>query len=121
MRRELAGLLVVLCLAGCGGGEEEQASPLDRLVDDVAAGGKARERAAQKLAKALESDDPALADVQEDRVGEALRTVTGRLRPLVGEGPPVCGSWAYEPRYADHRYAAELLLDVARRTGRERT
>ena len=75
-------------------------------------------RAADKLAAILNRDDTARS-ADKGLVNRTMARLRQAIAPLVGLGRPTCGSWADRPRYADLRFVAELVIDVAGRSDAE--
>lgn len=116
MRACVGCCLLGLLLLGCGSSADTAvpAATINPLLERIAAGGSARERAVEELGTVLEKPDrPVRAD--EGQVVAALSAVLDDVEPRIGRGAPTCGSWADGERYAGDRLAAELVIDLAGR------
>lgn len=109
---------VGLGASACGGdAAESPEAAVDRLLDDIAAGGRQRAAAADRLAEIVDREPDAVASADPARAASATAVLVREVERLSGPGAPICGSWADTPRYADSRSVLELLIDVAGRVG----
>jgi hypothetical protein len=109
-------IAVLLIAGGCGSGED----PVDPLMTAIVAGGNQRGSAADRLAELLNRDDEAGRGADHALVQRAARALFTELQAHTGTERPTCGSWVDAPAYADRRFVAELVIDVAGRSGASR-
>jgi hypothetical protein len=107
-----------LLLAGCGASD---APRVDHLLLQIAAGGRARVHAGDELERILNRSRDAGTSADTRLVIRAANAVFADVEPLVGTGRPTCGSWAENPRYEEPELDAELIIDLAGRTGARAT
>lgn len=113
--RVVACVVAAVAVAGCGA-PGTSPSAVDRLLDQIAAGGKARESAAKKLETILNRGRPAASSANGEKASRAIGVVLGELRPRERPERPTCGSYVDEEAYAGRRDVAELVIDVAGRS-----
>jgi hypothetical protein len=109
---------VLLIAGGCGSGGGED--PVDPLLTTIVRGGNQRGSAADQLAERLNRDDDAGKGANHALVERAVQALIAELKAHTGTERPTCGSWVDAPAYADRRLVAELVIDVAGRSGASR-